>query len=243
MNIAFPSPNSTSDQEVMQLLAILRDCGIDEIWQFPDMKLISFYLRNTAHNANDIKAEIGQENYGLLIKSATCMSKSCLNITTLRMRKWLLKHANGYLLNQALRISAQENLNTPAKTIAYDQNNEEFDHDTEDFAKLVTLLTIEQFPNQMWWDQIAEYNRLTYYQYFRRQYGNSTTLQAFRRSIVSRESGCLHQVMNSAKQKGRQLKPKTSGARKYMEMPAFDRLRLMRYYHFVTQNPLGNITA
>jgi len=205
MNIAFPSPTSTTDQEVMQLLAILRDCGIDEIWQFPDMKLISFYLQNTAHNANDIKEEIGQENYGLLIKSATYMSRSNLNLTRFRVQVWFLNHANGVLLNQALRISAQENLSTPAKTITYDQNNQEFSRDDADFSKLVTLLMIEQFPTQMWGDQDIQVNRLTYYQNFKKQYGNSKTLQSFRRSIVQRESSCLTRLIKYANESGRKL--------------------------------------
>lgn len=243
MNIAFTSPTSTTDQDVIQLLTILRDCGIDEIWQFPNLKLISFYLQNTAHNTNDIKTEIGQENYALLIKYAASMSRSNLNITEFNVRNWFLNHANGCLLNQALRISAQQNLNTPAKAIIYDEHSKEFVRDDKDFSKIVTLLMIEQFPTQIWYDHAAEYSRLTYYQYFRQEYGNSKTLQAFRRSMLQRESNCLKQVIKSAKEKGRQLTPKTADARKYMEMPAFDRLRLMRYYQFVTAKQVGDMAA
>ena len=43
-------------------------------------------------------------------------------------------------------------------------------------------------------------------------------------------------LIKYAKESGRELKPKTTGTRKYMELSAYDRLRLMRYYQFVASN-------
>jgi hypothetical protein len=233
MNMAFTPSTPTTNQEVAQLLAILRDCGVDSIWQNPESKLLSFYLQNTPNNALNIRGEIGRRSYASFIKLTTAWWKNYQYQPTVTIRRWFVRYADSVLINQALRISAQENLTTPTKAVIYDENNKEFIRDEADFSKLVTLLTIEGFPTQIWHDQDIQFIHLTYYQYFRQQYGNSKTLQCFRRSIVRRESSRLNRLIKFSKERNGQLNLKTTGTKKYMAMSAYDRLRLMRYYGLV----------
>lgn len=233
MNIALSFPKPTISAEAEQLLSILRDCGIDSVWQNPGAQLLSIYLRNTPYSGDDIKAEIGREGYLQQIRSSTFLPRG---VPTRPILKWLLTNADGSLLNQALRMSAQEDLNTSPKAIIYDEHSQIFAQDDADFSKLVMLFMLECFPNPLWYGQETQFEYLTYYQYFREQYGNSKTLQSYRRSVVRKESETFAEFKRIARARGGELKLKTACAKKYFGMPSYDRLRLMRYYKFVSEN-------
>lgn len=233
MNITHSFPKPTISADAAQLLAILRDCGIDSVWQNPGAQLLSSYLRNTPDSDADIKAEIGRKRYLEQITSSTSLPRETQTSLILR---WLLTNADGCLLNQALRVSAQEDLKTLPKAIIYDEHSQIFAQDDADFSKLVMLLILECFPNPLWYGQETQFECLTYYQYFRAQYGNSKTLQSFRKSIVKQESGTFAKFAKISKARGKVARPKTACARKYFDMPSYDRLRLMRYYKFISEN-------
>lgn len=233
MNIALQVPKPTISAEAAQLLAILRDCGIDSVWRNSETKLLSFYLCNTTDNANDIKSEIGYENYALFLKHATFLWKYPQFGQEISIRHWFLRYADGSLLKQALQTSAREDLNTPAAKVAYNQQHPGFANDHADFAKLVTLLMLENFSDEIHHNHDFLVNRLNYYEYFRQQYGDIPLLNAFRRSIMRKEAENLADVKDYARVNGKQMKPKTGCTQKYINMTSYDRLRLIRYYRFV----------
>jgi hypothetical protein len=68
MNIALPTQSTKINVEAGQLLAILRNCGIDKIWKNPNTNLLSFFLRNSEENENNIRSEIGYDSYANFIK-------------------------------------------------------------------------------------------------------------------------------------------------------------------------------
>ena len=118
MSTAISIPKSTISVEAAQLLAILRDCGIDGIWKNDEMNLLSFYLKNTKNNDDDnIRFDIGCAAYSFLTNQAAPNRKYLEIGYETDMRFWFLQYADSRLLSQSLRSSAQENLGHPAVKI------------------------------------------------------------------------------------------------------------------------------
>lgn len=236
MNIAFPNTKHNISVEATQLLAILRDCGIDQVWTNPETNLLSFYLRNTSEITKEIKSEIGKTSYRFFVDEMTFGYRYHMLYPERDIRKWFLSYADGRQLNQALRTSARENLNTPALQVTYDENHPGFARDHADFEKIVTLFLLEDFPKNFAYDQDFLINRLNYYEYFRQQHGDIPVLKAFRRSIMRKEAENLAKLKKNPLAKGKPLKPKTACTGKYIRMTSYDRLRLMRFYRYIASN-------
>lgn len=233
MNIARPIQTQTISTEAAQLLAILRDCGIDSVWQHPEAKLLAFYLRNTPVDAKDIRLEVGRANYANFFSHVSCQwTYPRLGIET-SVRYWFLKYANGRLLKQALQVSAQEDLNTPSALVVYDEQHPNFAQDEKDFGKIITLMALENFPNQIFGNQDHLINHLNYYQHFERHYGRTRLLYAFRRSIMRKEANNVAHHRRLAAAKGKEFKAKTPGARQYLKLNSYERLRLLRHYQWI----------
>lgn len=236
MNIAIPTPKHNISVEATQLLAILRDCGIDQVWKNPETNLLSFYLRNTPETTKEIKSEIGRNSYRFFVNEMTSWWKYSLTRPEVDIKNWFLSHADGRQLNQALRTSARESLNMPALKVTYDAHHPGFAQDHADFEKIVTLFLLEDFPKNFVYDQDFLINRLNYYEYFRQQHGDIPVLKAFRRSIMRKEAENLANLKKNPLTKGKPLKPKTACTSKYIRLTSYDRLRLMRYYRFTIFN-------
>lgn len=230
MNMALQLHKSTISTEAAQLLAILRDCGIDSVWQNPEMKLLSFYFQNTPESVNHIKSEIGDDTYGQFLRQTKYSWKYPQFGPQISVRNWFLRYADGSLLMQALQTSARENLKTPAVTVIYNEQHPGFAQDHADFAKLMTLFMLENFPRQIWHDQSFLINRLNYYEYFLQKYGDIPMLKAFRRSIMRKEAKNLAHAIKKSGHDQKNLKAKTACLDKYEKMTSHDRLRVMRYY-------------
>lgn len=236
MNIALSFPKPTISAEAAQLLSILRDCGIDSVWREPDTKLLSFYLRNTPDSGDDIKAEIGRSSYAHFVRQTTFWWKYPQLDPEINVRHWFLRYANGGLLKQALQTSARDDLNTPAVTVKYNEQHPGYAQDQADFAKLMTLFMLDDFPRGISHNHIFLINRLNYYQYFQHKHGDTPMLNAFRRSIMRKEAQNLADAIADMGGDRRKLKPKTVSLGKYTNMSSYDRLRIMRYYwHTVEQ--------
>ena len=236
MNIVIPNPKHNITVEATQLLVILRDCGIDQVWENPATNLLSFYLRNTPETTKEIKYEIGRTSYRFFVNEMTSWWKYSLTRPEVDVKNWFLHYADGSQLSQALRTSARENLNTPALKVTYDAHHPGFARDHADFEKIVTLFLLEDFPKNFVYDQDFLINRLNYYEYFRQQHGDIPVLKAFRRSIMRKEAEKLANLKKNPLAKGKPLKPKTACTGKYISMTSYDRLRLMRYYRFTASN-------
>lgn len=236
MNIAIPTPKHKISVEATQLLAILRDCGIDQVWNDPETKLLSFYFRNTPQTARSIQSEIGSYSYRFFVNEMTSRWKYSIPYLEADVLKWFLTYAESRQLTQALRASARENLNTPALKVTYDAHHPGFAQDHIDFEKIVTLFLVEDFPKNFAHNQDILINRLNHYEYFRQQHGDIPALKAFRRSIMRKEAGNLANLKKNPLAKGKPLKPKTACTGKYINMTSYDRLRLMRYYRFTGSN-------
>jgi hypothetical protein len=233
MNIALPIQTQKISTEAAQLLAILRDCGIDNVWLHPEAKLLAFYLRNTAVDAKNIRLEIGPANYANFVNHVSCQWTYAQRGPEISVRHWFLKYANGHLLKQALQVSAQENLNTPPALVVYDEQHPDFARDEKEFGKRTTLLILEDFPTQIFYNQDYLINQFNFLQHFQRQHGDTRMLYSFRRSIMRKEANNVAHLRKSAATNGKELKPKTSGASQYLKLNSYDRLRLMRYYQFI----------
>lgn len=230
MNIAHSFPKPTISTEAAQLLSILRDCGIDSAWRDPDTKLLSFYLRNTPDSSDDIKSEIGRSSYSHFVRQTTFWWEYPQLDPAKNVRHWFLRYADGGLLKQALQTSAREDLNTPAVTVEYNEQHPGYARDHTDFAKLMTLFILDDFPREIWHNQSFLINRLNYYQYFQHKHGDTPMLNAFRRSIMRKEAQNLSDAIANMGVDRKKLKPKTVSLGKYINMSSYDKLRLMRYY-------------
>jgi hypothetical protein len=230
MHNAISTPTATINTEAAQLLAILRDCGIDSVWQNPETKLLSFYLRNTPESDDHIKAEIGHSAYTLFVQQTTLGWDYPHFGQELSIRHWFLRYADGSLLKQALQTSARENLNTPAAQVTYNEQHPGFAQDHAEFDRLVTLFILENVQREIWHNQNFLINRLNYYQYFQQKHGNTPLLNAFRRSIMRREAENLAVAIADMGGDRKKLKSKTVSYGKYINMTSYDRLRVMRYY-------------
>jgi hypothetical protein len=230
MNMALQLHKSTISTEAAQLLAILRDCGIDSIWQDPEMKLLSFYLQNTPESVNHIKSEIGDDTYGQFLRQTKHSWKYPQLGHQINVRYWFLRYADGSLLMQALQTSARENLKTPAVTVIYNEQHPGFAQDHADFAKLITLFMLENFPRHILHDQRFLINRLNYYEYFRQKHGDLPLLKAFRRSVMRKEAENFAYAIERSGHDQKNLKAKTTCLEKYNKMASHERLRVMRYY-------------
>jgi hypothetical protein len=232
--ISFPRPSIST--EAAQLLSILRDCGIDSIWRDPETKLLSFYFRNTPDSDNDIKAEIGRSSYADFVRRATFWWDYPQFGPEINVRHWFLRYADGGLLKQALQTSARDDLNTPAVTVKYDEQHPRYALDQADFAKLMTLFMLDNFPRQISHNHSFLINRLNYYQYFQQKHGDIPMLNAFRRSIMRKEAQNLAYAIADMGGDRKKLKAKSVSLGKYLKMSSYDRLRIMRYYlHIVKQ--------
>ena len=236
MNITNSTPKHNISVEATQLLAILRDCGIDQVWNDPETHLLSFYLRNTPQAARGMQSEIGRSSYRFCVNQMTSAWKYSLTCPEVDIKNWFLTYADSSHLSQALRTSAQENLNTPALTVTYDKHHTGVAKDHADFEKVVTLFLLENFPTKFPYDQEILINRLNYYEYFRQQHGDIPVLKSFRGSIMRKEAGNLARLKEHPLTNGKPLKPKTACTSKYISMTSYDRLRFMRYYRFTVSS-------
>ena len=240
MNIALSLPKPTISTEAAQLLAILRDCGIDSVWQGPETKLLSFYLRNTPESVNDIISEIGHDTYRHFLRQVSFWRRCPQLGRDKNVGHWFLRYADGSLLKQALQTSARENLNTPAVTVIYNEQHPGFAQDHADFEKLMILFVLESFPREIWHNQDFLINRLNYYEYFRQKHGDTPMLTTFRRSIMRKEAENLADAIKYAGRNRKKLKAKTACLGKYIKMTSYNRLRVMRYYlHTLAQQDSG----
>jgi hypothetical protein len=230
MNIALPIQTQKISTEAAQLLAILRDCGIDILWQDPETNLLSFFLQNSEPNTNDIRFEIGHDSYAHFVKQVTYRWKYPELGAELDVLHWLLRNADGSVLRQALQVSAQENLNTKSTKLEYNEHSPGFERDHKDFRKIVTLFTIENFPTEIHFSHDFLISRLNYYEHFLHQHGNIKILKAFKKSIMRKESDNLADAERICRPCGKLLNPKTTCAAKYVNMMSYDRIRFMRYY-------------
>jgi len=230
MNIALPTQSTKINVEAGQLLAILRDCGIDKIWKNPNTNLLSFFLRNSEENENNIRSEIGYDSYANFIKQVRYSWKYQELGSEIIELYWFLRYADGSLLKHALQTSARENLNTTSKKIIYNEQHSEFAKDDADFGKIVILFLLESFPTEIHYSQDYLINRLNYYQFFQQQHGDIAILKTLRRSLVRKELEYLQEIKKHFGGIGKSLKPKTACTRRYINMTSYDRLRFMRYY-------------
>ncbi len=233
MNVALPTLSPKINTEAAQLLAILRDCGIDRVWKNPETNLLAFYLRNSEENDADIRSEIGYFTYAGFVKQITYWWMYQELGSELTELYWFLRYADGSLLKQALQTSARENLYMPSKKLVYNEQHPGFAKDDADFGKIVTLFLLEGFPREIHYRHDYLISRLNYYQYFQQQHGDIAILNSFRRSLTRKESKNLSEII---RQSGRIIipfEPNTTCAKRYAKMTSYDRLRLMRYYRFV----------
>jgi len=243
MNIIPPTQAIKISAEAAPLLAILRDCGIDKIWENPETNLLAFYLRHSEENQNDIRSEIGSECYAIFVKQVTywwMYQDLGSEITELH---WFLRFGDGILLKQALQASARENQNLPSKKLTYNDQHPGFERDDEDFSKITVLFLLENFPKEIHYAHDCLINSLNYYQYFQQQYGNIAILKAFRNSLIRKESKNLSEIMRQSGGIVNLFNPKTACAKRYMHMTSYDRLRFMRYYRFVIANQVNEEVA
>lgn len=237
MNTAISIPKSTLSVEAAQLLAILRDCGIDGIWRNDEMNLLSFYLKNTKNNDDDnIRFDIGYAAYSFFINQAAPNRKYLEIGYETDMRFWFLQYADSRLLSQSLRSCAQENLGHPAVKIVYDVNHPSYKRDHSEFGHLITLLMLENTSLVVDYYHKFLIERLNYYEHFKQQYGDAPILKTLRRSLMRKELKLLEDTMDMARSKGKPLTTKTAGTRKYLNMISYDRIRLLRYYNFTLSN-------
>lgn len=237
MNTAISIPKSTISVEAAQLLAILRDCGIDGIWKNDEMNLLSFYLKNTKKNDDDnIRFDIGYAAYSFFTNQAAPNRKYLEIGYETDMRFWFLQYADSRLLSQSLRSSAQENLGHPAVKIVYDVNHPSYKRDHSEFGHLITLLMLENTSLVVDYYHKFLIERLNYYEHFKQQYGDAPILKILRRSLMRKELKLLEDAMDMARSRGKPLTTKTAGTRKYLNMISYDRIRLLRYYNFTLSN-------
>lgn len=232
MNISISHPKPTINNEAAQLLAILRDCGIDSVWQDPETRLLSFYLRNTLETTSDIRSEIGSNTYGHFVRQVSRLRQHQYIGPGKDIRHWFLRYADPRLLKEALQTSARENLNKPAVTVTYNEQHPGFSQDHADFEKLMTLYMLDSFPRQIWYNHDLLVNRLNYYEYFRHRHGDTSLLNAFRQSIMRHEAKNLAGAIKYSSRNGKKPRAKTVCLRRYLNMTSYNRLRVIRYYQY-----------
>jgi hypothetical protein len=236
MNIAYTPPKPMLNDEAVKLLGILRDCGIDNVWQQKETKLLSFYLRNTPDSTNCIKSEIGFKTFLQFLHYTSIVSLHSDFTHGTNIRNWFLRYANSGLIKQALQISARENLNTPVVKITYDEHHIGYAQDHADFERLITLFMLENFPKKPSPSHNFLINRISYYEYFTDKYGETDVLKVLRRSIMRKEAHCLQVLKYNTGSYGNSVNLKTTCWQKYIKMTSYDRIRFLRYYNFKSKN-------
>jgi len=232
MNVTSNMQTQFLNPEIETLHDILCDCGINQLWSNPKLRVLKFYLQNC--DADEHMREcLGPGIFWNLVKPAKPKSSPLETNIVHDVLFWLLKNADGYELKQALRKSAMQMSPCTVLQANFDRSHPNFARDHAEFEKLVTLMVIEGFPADFGLVREHAVQRLTCYELLHLRHGDTPILRKLRKSINRSEARVLAIQKTYHLGKKATLKGKTTCAKKFLALSYWDRIRLMRYYRFV----------
>jgi hypothetical protein len=221
----------SSFSEIDALHGILTECGVHRLWENPEMMLIENYLRHRPEDEHMQKA-IGIKVLNFFLRQLK-RSEPFWNMTSQdQLLFWFLRFADGFDLKKALIKSLDSEPQREAISAEYDDSHVRFEEDHKKFNKLTTLMMIEGFPTELGLLPADAVTRLTLHDSLVEKYGPAQVLRKLEKSIKTSEQAYIKDMLLHSFTVDT-VKAKTTCAQKYLDMCSIDRIRLMRYYHFV----------
>jgi hypothetical protein len=228
MTASFDMKGIPISDDAQLLLSVLQDCGLAQIWETPQLKVLSHYLKTT-DETEDIRATLGSGVFSYFIKQAHPSKEFANPKPHEDVLFWLLRYADGTELTQALRSSLFVQAVSSPLEVQYNEQHPGYNRDKADFEKLAFLMQLEGFPSNLQLVEDYLVYRASWLEVLEARYGKAKILQKLRRSITSCQSGSIRRRRIPNKP----LKGKTTGAKKFLELSSFDKVRLMRYYRYI----------
>ncbi len=228
MTASFDMKSIAINDDAQVLMSILQDCGLAQIWETPQLKILAHYLKTTDEMEN-IRSTLGSGVFSYFIKQAHPSTRFATPKPHEDVLFWLLRYADGTELKQALRSSLfVQTVNSPIE-VRYSEHHPGFNNDKADFEKIAFLMQLEGFPSDF--QIVADYlvHRTSWLEVLEVRHGKAGVLKKLRRSITNCQGGSMRKLRNPNKP----FKGKTTGAKKFLELSHFDKVRLMRYYRYV----------
>ena len=146
MNISPSLSALKSCDEATQLLAIMQDCGVDQIWKNQELRLLVVYLENTLGEQTDIRHDVTSSVFLYLVKKIF-RSREFWELGIERhVLHWFLRFADGSHLKEALCASVIGRASVSSIRAHFDSNHLAFKRDEDEFKKISMLMMLEGFP-------------------------------------------------------------------------------------------------
>lgn len=234
MNISPSLSALKSSDEATQLLAIMQDCGVDQIWKNQELRLLVVYLENTLGEPTDIRHDVTSSVFLYLIKKIF-RSREFWELGIERhVLHWFLRFADGSHLKQALCASVVGKTNVSPIRAHFDSNHLAFKRDEDEFKKISMLMMLEGFPAHWHTEHSQVVNGLTCLELLYDRHGAVPALSAFSKSLERKERVILERAKCLANKNGDPILGRSQSTKRYCNMTPINRIRFLRYYRYAS---------